>query len=208
MLIKQAEFIKSSVDSNSLPPEDRLEFMFCGRSNVGKSSFINMLCNNYKLARTSSNPGKTQTLNFFLINKEFYFVDVPGYGYARVSKSIKETFGKMIEEYVTTRKALKMVFLLVDFRHKPTEDDCLMYEFLKYHKLPVTIIATKSDKIKNSERKKCKETIINTLKLSDEDKFIITSSEKKEGLGLVLTLLDEVCEKYPEYPIVDDIEEV
>jgi GTP-binding protein len=208
MLIKQAEFIKSSVDSNSLPPEDRLEFMFCGRSNVGKSSFINMLCNNYKLARTSSNPGKTQTLNFFLINKEFYFVDVPGYGYARVSKSIKETFGKMIEEYVTTRKALKMVFLLVDFRHKPTEDDCLMYEFLKYHKLPVTIIATKSDKIKNSERKKCKEAIINTLKLSSEDKFIITSSEKKEGLGLVLTLLDEVCEKYPEYPIMDDIEEV
>lgn len=208
MLIKQAEFIKSSVDSNSLPPEDRLEFMFCGRSNVGKSSFINMLCNNYKLARTSSNPGKTQTLNFFLINKEFYFVDVPGYGYARVSKSIKETFGKMIEEYVTTRKALKMVFLLVDFRHKPTEDDCLMYEFLKYHKLPVTIIATKSDKIKNSERKKCKEAIINTLKLSDEDKFIITSSEKKEGLGLVLTIIDEVCEKYPEYPIMDDIEEV
>jgi len=208
MLIKQAEFIKSSVDSNSLPPEDRLEFMFCGRSNVGKSSFINMLCNNYKLARTSSNPGKTQTLNFFLINKEFYFVDVPGYGYARVSKSIKETFGKMIEEYVTTRKALKMVFLLVDFRHKPTEDDCLMYEFLKYHKLPVTIIATKSDKIKNSERKKCKEAIINTLKLSDEDKFIITSSEKKEGLGLVLTLLDEACEKYPEYPIMDAIEEV
>ena len=208
MLIKQAEFIKSSVDSNSLPPEDRLEFMFCGRSNVGKSSFINMLCNNYKLARTSSNPGKTQTLNFFLINKEFYFVDVPGYGYARVSKSIKETFGKMIEEYVTTRKALKMVFLLVDFRHKPTEDDCLMYEFLKYHKLPVTIIATKSDKIKNSERKKCKEAIINTLKLSDDDKFIITSSEKKEGLGLVLTIMDEVCEKYPEYPIMDDIEEV
>ena len=208
MLIKQAEFIKSSVDSNSLPPEDRLEFMFCGRSNVGKSSFINMLCNNYKLARTSSNPGKTQTLNFFLINKEFYFVDVPGYGYARVSKSIKETFGKMIEEYVTTRKALKMVFLLVDFRHKPTEDDCLMYEFLKYHKLPVTIIATKSDKIKNSERKKCKEAIINTLKLSSDDKFIITSSEKKEGLGLVLTLLDEVCERYPEYPIMDDIEEV
>ena len=101
-----------------------------------------------------------------------------------------------------------MVVLLVDFRHKPTEDDCLMYEFLKYHKLPVTIIATKSDKIKNSERKKCKEAIINTLKLSNDDKFIITSSEKKEGLGLVLTLLDEVCEKYPEYPILDDIEEV
>ena len=211
MVIKQAEFIKSAVDKISLPEEDKLEFMFCGRSNVGKSSFINMLCNNYKLARTSSNPGKTQTLNFFLINQEFYFVDVPGYGYAKVSKSIKETFGKMIEEYVTTRKALKMVFLLVDFRHKPTEDDCLMFNFLKYHNLPVTVIATKSDKIKNSERKKCKEVILNTLNLKDDDRLIITSSEKREGLGLVLTVLDEVIEKYPEYPILDsnlDVEEV
>ena len=208
MQIKKAEFLTSGVDFDSFPEEGVPEFVFCGRSNVGKSSFINMLVNRKSLARTSSNPGKTQTINFYHINNSFYFVDVPGYGYARVSKSIKETFGKMIEEYVTTRKALKMVFLLVDFRHKPTEDDCLMYEFLKYHKLPVTIIATKSDKIKNSERKKCKEAIMNTLKLSSEDKFIITSSEKKEGLGLVLTLLDEVCEKYPEYPIMDAIEEV
>lgn len=211
MLIKQAEFLKSAVDKASLPPEDRLEFMFCGRSNVGKSSFINMLCNNHKLARTSSNPGKTQTLNFFEINREFYFVDVPGYGYARVSKSIKENFGKMIEEYVTTRKALKMVFLLVDFRHKPTEDDILMFNFLKYHNLPVTVIATKSDKIKNSERKKCKETILEALNLGENDRLIITSSEKREGLGLVLTVLDEVKEKYPEYPITmeqDDVEEV
>lgn len=211
MIIKQAEFLKSAVDKNSLPPEDRIEFMFCGRSNVGKSSFINMLCNNHKLARTSSNPGKTQTLNFFEINHEFYFVDVPGYGYARVSKSIKETFGKMIEEYVTTRKALKMVFLLVDFRHKPTEDDILMFNFLKYHNLPVTVIATKSDKIKNSERKKCKDVILNTLELKEDDKLIITSSEKKEGLGLVLTQLDTVLKMYPEYPIKmddSDIEEV
>lgn len=211
MLIKQAEFIKSAVDKNSLPPEDRLEFMFCGRSNVGKSSFINMLCNNHKLARTSSNPGKTQTLNFFEINREFYFVDVPGYGYARVSKSIKETFGKMIEEYVTTRKSLKMVFLLVDFRHKPSEDDCLMFNFLKYHHLPVTVIATKSDKIKNSERKKCKEVILETLKLTEDDRLIITSSEKREGLGLVLSVLDSVKEKFPEYPIIlneEDVEEV
>ena len=181
MIIKQAEFLKSAVDKDSLPPEDRIEFMFCGRSNVGKSSFINMLCNNYKLARTSSNPGKTQTLNFFEINHEFYFVDVPGYGYARVSKSIKETFGKM------------------------------MFNFLKYHNLPVTVIATKSDKIKNSERKKCKEAILNTLNLKEDDRLIITSSEKREGLGLVLTVLDEVKEKYPEYPIkeaFDDVEEV
>lgn len=211
MEIKQAEFLKSAVDSDSLPPADRVEFMFCGRSNVGKSSFINMLCNRKSLARTSSNPGKTQTLNFFDINNTFYFVDVPGYGYARVSKSIKATFGKMIEEYVTTRKVLKMVFLLVDFRHKPSEDDVLMFNFLKYHNLPVTVIATKSDKIKNSERKKCKQVILDTLDLKENDRLIITSSEKKEGLGLVLTVLDEVLAKYPEYPILiheDEVEEV
>lgn len=211
MEIKQAEFLKSAVDSDSLPPADRVEFMFCGRSNVGKSSFINMLCNRKSLARTSSNPGKTQTLNFFDINNTFYFVDVPGYGYARVSKSIKATFGKMIEEYVTTRKVLKMVFLLVDFRHKPSEDDVLMFNFLKYHNLPVTVIATKSDKIKNSERKKCKQVILDTLELKEDDRLIITSSEKKEGLGLVLTVLDEVLAKYPEYPILiheDEVEEV
>lgn len=206
MEIKQAEFLKSAVDEASLPIEDRIEFMFCGRSNVGKSSFINMLCNRKSLARTSSNPGKTQTLNFFDINHAFYFVDVPGYGYARVSKSIKATFGKMIEEYVTTRKVLKMVFLLVDFRHKPTEDDCLMFNFLKYHHLPVTVIATKSDKIKNSERKKCKQVILDTLELKEDDHLIITSSEKREGLGMVLTVLDEVLAKYPEYPLKETIE--
>lgn len=192
MVIKKAEFYTSAVSKETLPEETRIEVMFCGRSNVGKSSFINMLTNRKNLARTSSNPGKTQTLNFYEINDDMYFVDVPGYGYARVSKSIKETFGKMIEEYVTTRTCLKMVFLLVDFRHKPTEDDCLMYEFLKYHNLPVTIIATKSDKIKNTDRKKSKEAIINTLNLKETDRFIVTSSEKREGLGLVLTLLDEI----------------
>ena len=195
MIIKKADFFISAVSKETLPEEILPEVMFCGRSNVGKSSFINMLTNRKSLARTSSNPGKTQTLNFYLINDELYFVDVPGYGYARVSKSVKETFGKMIEEYVTTRTKLKMVFLLVDFRHKPTEDDCLMFEFLKYNNLPVTVIATKADKVKNSERKKCKETILETLKLTKEDRLIITSSEKKEGLGLVLTLLDEILEK-------------
>ena len=150
-----------------------------------------MVCNRNKLARTSSNPGKTQTLNFFLINNSFYFVDVPGYGYANVAKSIKATFGKMIEEYVTNRDNLKMVFLLVDFRHKPTEDDCLMYNFLKYYNKRVTIIATKSDKIKNIERKKCKQQIIDTLNLDENDNLIITSSEKRIGLPEFLSVLDE-----------------
>mgnify|MGYP004607802903 FL=1 len=196
MEIKNAEFVTSAVDLNGLPTDEKVEFMFCGRSNVGKSSFINMLTNRKALARTSSNPGKTQTLNFFLINNDFYFVDVPGYGYARVSKSIKETFGRMIEDYVKNRENLKMVFLLVDFRHKPSEDDVLMYNFLKYYHLPVTVIATKSDKIKNSERSKCKAQIKETLNLVDTDRFIITSSEKKEGIGLVYNVLDEITNLY------------
>ena len=196
MEIKNAEFVTSAVDLNGLPTDEKVEFMFCGRSNVGKSSFINMLTNRKALARTSSNPGKTQTLNFFLINNDFYFVDVPGYGYARVSKSIKEKFGRMIEDYVKNRENLKMVFLLVDFRHKPSEDDVLMYNFLKYYHLPVTVIATKSDKIKNSERSKCKAQIKETLNLVDTDRFIITSSEKKEGIGLVYNVLDEITNLY------------
>ena len=196
MEIKNAEFVTSAVDLNGLPTDEKVEFMFFCRSNVGKSSFINMLTNRKALARTSSNPGKTQTLNFFLINNDFYFVDVPGYGYARVSKSIKETFGRMIEDYVKNRENLKMVFLLVDFRHKPTEDDVLMYNFLKYYHLPVTVIATKSDKIKNSERSKCKAQIKETLNLVDTDRFIITSSEKKEGIGLVYNVLDEITNLY------------
>ena len=192
MIIKSADFLISAVKVSGCPEGNLGEVMFCGRSNVGKSSFINMLVNRKNLARTSSNPGKTQTLNFFLINNEFYFVDVPGYGYAKVSKSVKETFGKMIEEYLTKREELKCVFLLVDFRHKPSEDDVLMYEFLKYYNKKVIVIATKSDKVKNSERRKNKELIKETLKLQDEDRLIITSSEKREGLGEVYTVLDEV----------------
>lgn len=191
MEIKNAEFIKSAVKNDQLPEHDGAEFMFCGRSNVGKSSFINMLVNRKGLAKTSSNPGKTQTLNVYFINEAFYFIDVPGYGYARVAKSIKATFGKMIEEYVINRKNLKVVFLLVDFRHKPTDDDVLMYQFLKYYHLKVVVIATKSDKVKNSERRKNKELILETLNLAEEDQLIITSSEKREGLGSVLQVLDD-----------------
>ncbi|MCR5349636.1 MAG: ribosome biogenesis GTP-binding protein YihA/YsxC [Acholeplasmatales bacterium] len=203
MEIKSAEFLKSAVDENSWPQDYYSEFMFCGRSNVGKSSFINMLVNRKNLARTSSNPGKTQTLNFFFINEQFYFVDVPGYGFARVAKSVKATFGKMIEKYVKNRENLKMVFLLVDFRHKPTEDDKLMYEFLKYYNLNVTIIATKADKVKNSERAKCKETIKQTLGLDPTDRFIVTSSEKREGLPQILKLLDEFVEI--KEPLIEEI---
>ena len=211
MEIKKAEFITSAVKNEGLPIHNGVEFMFCGRSNVGKSSFINTLTNRKKLAKTSSNPGKTQTLNVYHINDEFYFIDVPGYGFAKVSKAVKATFGKMIEEYVTERTNLKMVFLLVDFRHKPTEDDKLMYDFLKYYNLPVTIIATKSDKVKNSERSKNKKIILETLELKDGDKMIVTSSSNREGLGLVLSKLDEVLELHANTVVEEidvDVEEV
>ncbi len=192
MEIKQAEFITSAVKNAGLPVHEEAEFMFCGRSNVGKSSFINMLTNRKKLAKTSSNPGKTQTLNVYHINQQFYFIDVPGYGFAKVSKSVKATFGKMIEEYVTERTNLKLVFLLVDFRHKPTEDDVLMYQFLKYYQKRVCVIATKADKVKNRDRAKNKKLITETLQLDSLDSFIVTSSETREGIGLVLTKLDEI----------------
>ena len=147
MKITSSELSISAVRESQYP-EDRLpEFLIVGRSNVGKSSFINTLINRKNYARTSSKPGKTQTLNFYKINKDFYFVDVPGYGYAITDKKTQMKFGKMIEEYVANRKELKEVFMLIDFRHKPTEDDLLMYKYLKYYNLKVTVVATKIDKI-------------------------------------------------------------
>ncbi len=191
MIIKTATFIKSAVNIKGMPEDQLTEFMLCGRSNVGKSSFINALVNQKHLAKTSQTPGKTQTLNIYLINEICYFIDVPGYGYAKVSKNLKETFGQMIEEYVLNRKELKRAFLLVDYRHKPTGDDVTMYEFLKYFNIPVTVIATKADKVKNSERVKQKKLIMETLNLSENDKMIITSSETRQGFDLVLNQLDE-----------------
>lgn len=189
MKINSAEFVLSGTKIAHFPKDELPEVMFCGRSNVGKSSFINALVNRKSLARTSSNPGKTQTVNFFLINKEFYLVDVPGYGYAKVSKSLKETFGKMIEEYLTKRENLKKAFLLVDYRHEPTNDDVLMYEFLKTYNIPVCVIATKMDKLKNSELVKNKKAIINKLGLADGDELIATSSETKRGIEETLNII-------------------
>ncbi len=185
MEIKSAEFVTSAVKNEGLPVHDGCEFMFCGRSNVGKSSLINGLCQRKKLAKTSSTPGKTQTLNVYLINRKFYLIDVPGYGYAQVGKKIQESFGKMIERYVRQRKQLKLVFLLVDFRHCPTENDVLMYRFLKYYHLPVVVVATKSDQVKQKDYKKNKEQIIETLMLEKDDDLVVTSVLKKEGLSAV-----------------------
>ena len=192
MKIKEAEFILSGTKINHLPTDNLPEIMLSGRSNVGKSSFINMVLNNHKLARISQTPGKTQTLNYFLVNKEFYFVDVPGYGYAKISQQKRLEFASMMEEYIANREQLKMIFLLVDYRHKPTSDDIMMYDYLKYYNIPVTVIATKKDKLKRSEYVKQEKLIKDTLKLDKNDLFIGTSSETKVGLDEVLALLDKI----------------
>lgn len=186
------EFIISAADKNQYPAHNLNEYVLSGRSNVGKSSFINTILNRKNVAYTSSQPGKTQTLNFFKINEAFYFVDVPGYGYAKVSKKDREKFGIMIEEYLTTRSNLKSVFLLIDARHKPTEDDILMYDYLKHFNIPVTIIATKIDKIPKTHVNKHIKIIKQTLELEKGDKLISFSSVTKQGFNEVWDLINKM----------------
>lgn len=178
-----------TVRRSQYPDEGLSEFLLIGRSNVGKSSFINSLVNRKNLAKTSSMPGKTQTINFYLINQSFYLVDAPGYGYASVNKKVQAKFGKMIEEYIEKRQSLKRVFMLVDFRHKPSEDDVLMYNYLKYYNKPVTIIATKTDKISKSKRDKHIQQILDTLDIVVGDDLIMYSSVTKDGRDPVLNKL-------------------
>ena len=181
MIIKTSEFITSAVKRNQYPVDVRPEVAFVGRSNVGKSSIINALTNRRKLAKVSQTPGKTRLINFFLINDEMYLVDLPGYGYAKVSKKEKESWGKTIETYLIEREQLKKVVLLVDSRHKPTADDILMHEWIKHFGYKVIVIATKSDKLSNNEIGKSKKLIKETLKLGPEDEFYLFSSVKKNG---------------------------
>lgn len=192
MQIDNVDLKTIAVRTSQYPTDNLPEFLFVGRSNVGKSSFINTLINRKNFAHTSSKPGKTQTLNFYLVNNGFYFVDVPGYGYATVSKERQKKFGIMIEEYIKSRDNLKCVFLLVDYRHKPTEDDCLMYEFLKFYDLKIIVIATKYDKVKKSMRDKQEKIIRDTLKLKDEEIFITFSTISKKGKDEVYDVIKEL----------------
>ena len=178
-----------AVRQSQYPTDNKSEFLLVGRSNVGKSSFINTLIERKNFARTSSKPGKTQTLNFYLVNDAFYLVDVPGYGYAQVSKTNQKKFGLMIEEYLKNRPNLKHVFLLIDYRHKPTDDDCLMYEFLKYYNLDITIVATKYDKISKNNRLKQDKLIKDTLKFKEADEFVTFSTITKKGRAEILDIL-------------------
>ncbi len=181
MKIQSVNLTISAIRRSQYPTDNKPEYMLVGRSNVGKSSFINTLINRKNFARTSSRPGKTQTINFYNVNDAFYLVDAPGYGFAQVSKIKRKKFGLMIEDYIVNRKNLKGVFLLIDFRHRPTNDDILMYNFLKYYKIPVTIVATKTDKVGITLRQKQRNMILNDLDLVVGDEFITFSSVNKEG---------------------------
>ena len=181
MKINTIELIISAVRESQYPTDNKEEFLLVGRSNVGKSSFINTLINRKNYARTSSTPGKTQTLNFYKINDSFYLVDAPGYGFAKVRNSLKKKFGLIMESYLKSRENLKMVFLLVDFRHKPTSDDIMMYDYLKYYNVPVTIICTKVDKVSKNNHAKNKNIIQKELNLPDDKNIILFSSVTKIG---------------------------
>lgn len=192
MKILDVKLTISAVRKSQFPTDGKNEFLLVGRSNVGKSSFINTMINRKNFARTSAKPGKTQTLNFYLINDYFYLVDAPGYGFASVNKKLKNKFGLIMEDYLEGRENLKMVFMLVDFRHKPTEDDVMMYKYLKHYNIPVSVICTKLDKISKNAVMKNKAIVMNTLGMDDEP--ILFSAITKEGK-------QEVSNKILEYAI-------
>ena len=177
-----AEILLSAANKSHYPQDEIPEIALAGRSNVGKSSFINTLLNRKNLARTSGKPGKTQLLNFFNIDDKLRFVDVPGYGYAKVSKTERAKWGKMIEEYLTSRENLRAVVSLVDVRHEPSTDDVQMYEFLKYYEIPVIVVATKADKVPRGKWNKNESVIKKKLDFDKNDDFIIFSSVNKDGL--------------------------
>ena len=194
MKIDSVELQKVAVRQSQYPNTNKPEFLLVGRSNVGKSSFINALIGRKNYARTSSKPGKTQTLNFYLINNEFYIIDVPGYGYANVSKEKNRKMGLMIEEYIKSRGNLSHVFLLIDYRHKPSDDDVLMYDYLKYYNLDTTIIATKYDKVGASSRAAQDKIITETFKLTDKS-FIQFSSTTKKGKEEIYKIILKILGK-------------
>lgn len=195
MKIETSNLNVIAVRTSQYPTDNKPEFVLVGRSNVGKSSFINSLIGRKNYAKTSATPGKTQTLNFYICNDDFYLVDVPGYGYANVDKATQKKFGLMIEEYLKTRENLKCVFMLVDARIRPTENDILMYDYLKYYHIPTVIIATKYDKIKSSLREKTLKMIESTLNLNENDKIVYFSSVTKKGKEEVCNIISELLEE-------------
>lgn len=196
MNVAHAEFVVSNTKVDLCPKTNLPEYAFIGRSNVGKSSLINMLCNKKKLAKTSSRPGKTQLINHFLINKKWYLVDLPGYGYARASKTQKKTFQKFIIDYFTKRKELVSAFLLIDLRHNPQPIDMDFLRWLGENFIPFSIVFTKADKIKEKDLERKVSDYL--LKLKEEweslPQYFVTSSEKKLGQESILNYIKQTNE--------------
>ena len=182
MKIRSSEIEVSAIRKEQYPKEGLPEIALVGRSNVGKSSATNALLNRRNFARTSQTPGKTRTINFYKINNEFYFVDLPGYGYAKVSKSEKDNWGVIMERYLQDREELCAIFLLVDIRHEPTNDDVMMYEWIKHFGYNCVVIATKADKISRGQYQKHISIIRKKLQLEKDEKVIPLSSSKKTGV--------------------------
>ncbi|MCD7839873.1 MAG: ribosome biogenesis GTP-binding protein YihA/YsxC [Erysipelotrichaceae bacterium] len=180
--VHKSQYILSAAWKSQWPTHDLPEICLAGRSNVGKSSLINTICNHNGLAKVSGTPGKTRTLNFFNVNDEICLVDVPGYGYAKVNDKIQESFGEMIDTYLRNRTQLKGLILIVDYRHKPTQDDIQMYDYAKYYEIPVILVATKEDKLKRNDLKKNEKLIKETLDFDHKDVFIPFSALKKTGI--------------------------
>lgn len=195
MKVHNAEIVISAVSPKQYPEAELPEIALAGRSNVGKSSFINTLIDRKNLARTSGKPGKTQTLNFYLIEDALHFVDVPGYGYAKVSKTERAKWGEMIETYITSRKQLRAVVSLVDVRHDPSKEDVQMYEFLKYYNIPVIVVATKADKVPRGKWNKHTSEIKKKLDFDPDDTFILFSSETKKGKEEAWQAIEAAIEK-------------
>ncbi|EUJ17760.1 ribosome biogenesis GTP-binding protein YihA/YsxC [Listeria aquatica] len=193
MQVHNVELVISAVWQEQYPEGDLPEFALAGRSNVGKSSFINRMIGRKSMARISQKPGKTQTLNFYKIEESLFFVDVPGYGFAKVSKKEREKWGEMIETYITSREPLRAVIQIVDLRHKPTNDDVMMYEFLKYYQIPVIVVATKADKIPRSKWQKNAKVVKETLDFDGEDDFVLFSAETGMGKEEAWSFIEAKC---------------
>lgn len=192
MRIVKSELQAVAVKPAQYPADDMPEIAFAGRSNVGKSSLLNLLTGRKSLARVSASPGKTRTINFYLVNDAFRIVDLPGYGYARAAKSVTENWGRMMESYLSGRKRLLKVIQLVDIRHEPTAQDVQMYEYLRHYGLDGIVVATKADKISGSQRSKCISVIRKKLGLTAEDTVIPVSSLKKTGNDVLLERIEEL----------------
>lgn len=194
MIIKNVALETVCGITSKLPENTRPEVAFAGKSNVGKSSLINALMNRKSLARTSSQPGKTQTINFYNVNDSIYFVDLPGYGYARTSEHVKEQWGKMVENYLHRSRQLKAVFLLIDIRHKPSENDCIMYEWIKTHGYQPMIIATKLDKINRSQIQKQVKILRETLRAEKNVRVVPFSATTKQGREEIYEIIEEILQ--------------